>query len=133
MIETIQRLGLNTHRARWTQIPPNCTTTWHRDTTSEDIYGVRLHIPVITNPGCAYETEEGSIHMPDDGSCYLIDVSRFHKAYNHGNENRIHIIMDVIDDAGVSKHHGSYKAQQANFRFNKLNIIRMIKKLFYRS
>jgi hypothetical protein len=130
VIKTIRGVGLNPHRARWTMITPNGTTSWHQDTW-DDTYGVRLHIPVITNAKCAFETEEGSYHMAADGSCYLVAVNRLHKAYNYGNEERIHIIMDVIDDVGLSQYHQTSKGQQANPYFRKWYIKRMIKKLFH--
>ena len=104
MIQQIRDLRLNPHRARWTIITPSGATTWHRD-MADNLYGVRLHIPVITNPDCAFITDEGSFHMPADGSCYLVAVNKMHKAVNLGQEDRIHIIMDVIDDSGVSQHH----------------------------
>lgn len=104
IIETIDKLGLKPHHARWTRISPKGTTIWHRDTW-EDCYKVRLHIPIVTNLECAFETEEGAFHMPADGSCYLVAVNRMHRAYNHGSEERIHIIMDVIDDVGISHYH----------------------------
>jgi len=107
MVEVIQKirdLSLQPHRARWTVITPGGTTSWHRD-MADNFYGVRLHIPVTTNPDCAFETEEGAFHMPADGSCYLVAVNKMHKAYNNGPVDRIHIIMDVIDDTGVSQHH----------------------------
>ncbi|KTD76571.1 aspartyl/asparaginyl beta-hydroxylase domain-containing protein [Legionella waltersii] len=132
VIETLRKIGLSPHHARWTRIPPNSTTIWHRD-TREGSYGVRLHIPVITNPDCWYETEEGKFHMPADGYCYLVDVSRLHMAYNHGKEDRIHIIMDVIDDVGVSKHHRTHELRRKIFHMNKWSIIRVVKKLFYPS
>lgn len=129
VIEIIRRLGLKPHRARWTWIPPNSTTTWHRDVW-ESSYGVRLHIPVITNPECLFETEEGSVHMPADGSCYLVAVNCLHKAYNHGNEDRVHIIMDVIDDVGLSQYHRTANCRK-NYSFSKWRIIQMVKKIFY--
>jgi hypothetical protein len=104
MIEMIREAKLRPHRARWTVITPGGHTSWHRD-MADHLYGVRLHIPVITNPDTAFETAEGAFHMSGDGSCYLVAVNRVHQAYNKGQEDRIHIIMDVIDDTGVSQHH----------------------------
>lgn len=108
VIQTIQRAGLKPYRARWTNLHPNVCMPWHRDAV-QDAYAVRLHIPVITNEDCAFETEEGAFHMPADGSCYLVAVNQLHRAYNKGTTDRIHIIMDVIDTSGISKHHRAPK------------------------
>lgn len=129
IIATIDKLGLKPHHARWTRISPNGTTIWHRDTW-EDNYKVRLHIPVITNLGCEFETEEGKFHMPADGSCYLVAVNCLHRAYNHGNKDRIHIIMDVIDDVGISQYHRTSTCSQSSNRFMHWHIHRIIKKIF---
>ncbi|ARB93265.1 aspartyl/asparaginyl beta-hydroxylase domain-containing protein [Legionella longbeachae] len=129
IIDTIYQLGLQPHHARWTRISPHGTTIWHRDTW-ENSYKVRLHIPVITNPACKFETEEGAFHMPADGFCYLVAVNCLHKAYNHGNEDRIHIIMDVIDDVGISKYHRTANNRLTNKRFINGPISRVIKKIW---
>jgi len=131
VIETLRKLGLKPHRARWTRIPPNTTTIWHRD-TREDVYAVRLHIPVITNSECAFETEEGSLHMPADGYCYLVAVNHLHRAYNHGNEERIHIIMDVIDDVGISQYHRTDTCRKTSYHFRKWQLVQIIKKILLR-
>lgn len=104
MIEQIKHYGLKPHRARWTVVTHGGYTDWHRDNI-ETRYGVRLHIPIITNEGCSFTTEEGDYHMPADGSCYLVAVNLMHKAVNQGSDDRIHIIMDVIDQHGISQHH----------------------------
>ncbi|WP_115705485.1 aspartyl/asparaginyl beta-hydroxylase domain-containing protein [Legionella sainthelensi] len=128
IIETIYKLGLQPHHARWTRISPNGTTIWHRDTW-ENCYKVRLHIPVFTNLDSAFETEEGKFHMPADGACYLVAVNCLHRAYNHGNADRIHIIMDVIDDVGVSQYHRTAESRQTNNRFINCSISRVFKKI----
>jgi hypothetical protein len=104
VIEAIRALKLGPRRARWTIISPGGATSWHRD-GAEQQYAVRLHIPVITNEGATFSTDEGAYHMPADGSCYLVGVNKMHKAVNEGTEDRIHIIMDVFDETGLSQHH----------------------------
>lgn len=104
VIQHIRDLGLQPHRARWTTIGAGGATSWHRD-MAERLYGVRLHVPVITNPDCAFETEDGAYHMAADGHCYLVAVNKVHRAYNNGSSERIHIIMDIVDSIGYSQHH----------------------------
>ncbi len=104
VIQKIKDYQLKPHRARWTVITAGGETSWHRDGLEKD-YSIRLHIPVISNPGAAFINDYGGLHMIDDGSCYVVAVNKMHKAVNLGNEDRIHIIMDVIDEIGISKHH----------------------------
>jgi hypothetical protein len=130
IINTLRRIGLKPHRARWTRIAAHGSTIWHQDET-DDTYAVRLHIPVITNPECAFETNEGKFHMPADGSCYLVKVNCQHRAYNYGDEDRIHIIMDVIDDVGISQYHRTPQSEQLKLSFNTWDMRRILKKIFF--
>lgn len=132
IIGTLRKIGLKPCRARWTKIEPHGATVWHKD-EHPDLYGVRLHIPVITNPKCAFETKEGKFHMPADGSCYLVNVNCLHRAYNDGNEARIHIIMDVSDDVGISQYHRTHKAINTKKFFNKWDLIRVMNKILCHS
>ena len=40
--------------------------SWHRDREP------RLHVPIITNPGCKMVIEDIAKHMPADGSVTLL-------------------------------------------------------------
>ena len=44
---------------------PRSTLSWHRDPEP------RLHIPIITNPGCIMVIENVAKHLPADGSVYI--------------------------------------------------------------
>jgi hypothetical protein len=104
VMDQIKGLGLKPRRARLSLLKAQGFSTRHRD-HPEGTYGVRLHIPIMTNPGCTFECEEGSAHMPADGSIYILSVSRLHQVFNRGESDRIHLIMDITDESGVTKHH----------------------------
>lgn len=104
VISWIRELGLNPCRARWSLLRAQSESTLHRD-AADATYAVRLHIPVITNSQCTFYAGEEFAHMPADGSAYLIKVNRMHQIFNKSNEDRIHIIMNVFDAIGISKHH----------------------------
>src|SRR5690606_38198160 len=60
----------------------------------------RLHIPITTNPDSLYEwrRDDGSIesvHLPADGSAWLVRVDVNHRAVNRtqGNASRVHLLM----------------------------------------
>ena len=63
---------------------PRSTLSWHRDPEP------RLHIPIITNPGCIMVIEDVAKHLPADGSVYITNNLKYHNAFNGGEENRVH-------------------------------------------
>lgn len=107
VMEMIAQLGFQPYRARISLLKAGGCTSWHTDSTS-DIHRIRLHIPIITNPYCRFETQSepewGAAHFPADGHMYLVPVNRFHRAINYSDKDRYHLIMGVTDTKGVSKH-----------------------------
>ena len=70
---------------------PRSTLSWHRDPEP------RLHIPIITNPGCIMVIENVAKHLPADGSVYITNNLKYHNAFNGGEENRVHLVACVLD------------------------------------
>ena len=70
---------------------PRSTLSWHRDPEP------RLHIPIITNPGCLMVIENVAKHMPADGSVWVTNNTKYHNAFNGGEENRVHLVACVLD------------------------------------
>ena len=56
----------------------------------------RLHIPIITNPGCLMVIDNVAKHMPADGSVWVTNNTKYHNAFNGGEENRIHLVACVL-------------------------------------
>lgn len=100
----LNQLGLNPRRARIIRLMPNSRTVWHQD-GSPRIYQARLHIPLVTNPGCFFETDQGAQHMPADGSLYFVHINRFHRAVNNGDSIRYHFVCHIWDTRGITHHH----------------------------
>jgi len=65
---------------------PRSTLSWHRDPEP------RLHIPIITNPGCLMVIENAAKHLPANGSVYITNNVKYHNAFNGGEENRVHLV-----------------------------------------
>ena len=65
---------------------PRSTLSWHRDPEP------RLHIPIITNPGCIMVIEEIAKHLPADGSVWVTNNMKYHNFFNGGEEDRIHLV-----------------------------------------
>jgi len=70
---------------------PRSTLSWHRDPEP------RLHIPIITNPGCIMVIDNVAKHMPADGSVWITNNTKYHNAFNGGEENRVHLVACVLD------------------------------------
>ena len=67
------------------------TLSWHRDPEP------RLHIPIITNPGCIQVIENVAKHLPADGSVWITNNKKYHNAFNGGEENRVHLVACLTD------------------------------------
>ncbi len=65
---------------------PRTTLSWHRDPEP------RLHIPIITNPGCLQVIENVAKHLPADGSVWITNNTKYHNAFNGGEQNRVHLV-----------------------------------------
>ena len=70
---------------------PRTTLSWHRDPEP------RLHVPIITNPGCIMVIENVAKHLPADGSVYITNNVKYHNAFNGGEENRVHLVACLTD------------------------------------
>ena len=70
---------------------PRSTLSWHRDPEP------RLHIPIITNPGCRMVIDNVAQHLPADGTVTITNNTKYHNAFNGGEENRIHLVACVLD------------------------------------
>ena len=70
---------------------PRSTLSWHRDPEP------RLHIPIITNPGCIMVIEEVAKHLPADGSVWLTNNLKYHNFFNGGEEDRVHLVACLTD------------------------------------
>ena len=70
---------------------PRSTLSWHRDPEP------RLHIPIITNPGCKMVIEDVAKHMPADGSVTITNNTKYHNFFNGGEQARVHLVACVLD------------------------------------
>jgi hypothetical protein len=70
---------------------PRSTLSWHRDPEP------RLHIPIITNPGCIMVIEEIAKHLSADGSAWITNNMKYHNFFNGGEEDRIHLVACLTD------------------------------------
>tara|TARA_B100001113_G_scaffold165307_1_gene135242 strand:- start:1069 stop:1659 length:591 start_codon:yes stop_codon:yes gene_type:complete len=70
---------------------PRSTLSWHRDPEP------RLHIPIYTNPGAIMVVDNVAKHLPADGSVWITNNTKYHNAFNGGEENRVHLVACVLN------------------------------------
>jgi hypothetical protein len=68
----------------------------HRDyDLGYEIGEVRIHVPVITNPGVEFFLNSRRMVM-NEGECWYLDLSLPHRVHNRGATDRIHLVMDCV-------------------------------------
>ena len=74
---------------------PRSTLSWHKDPEC------RLHVPIITNPGCSMVIENVAKHLPADGRVWITNNTKYHNFFNGGEQARIHLVACVLDSPFV--------------------------------
>ena len=70
---------------------PRTTLSWHRDPEP------RIHIPIVTNFGARMCVDTVVHHMPADGHVWITNNTRYHNAFNGGEEDRVHLVATVLN------------------------------------
>lgn len=86
-------------RSRLMKLAPGAEVSQHVDFNYHWYTRVRIHVPVITNPGVTFYCADQSTHMKA-GECWIFNSWRRHRVTNNSNEERVHL---VIDTAGSSR------------------------------
>lgn len=55
---------------------------------------VRLHIPIQTNPDIEFIVAGEKLEMKE-GECWFADFNQIHSVYNHGDIDRLHLVIDM--------------------------------------
>ena len=76
----------NLVRTRIMKMKPKCCYYWHNDKTK------RLHIPIQTHEHCWLLLDDKMVHLPADGTAYVVDTTQKHTALNCSKVDRIHIV-----------------------------------------
>ena len=56
---------------------------------------LRIHIPVITNPGVLFTCGDETVHMAA-GECWIFNSFLRHDVQNKGDAQRIHLVLDTV-------------------------------------
>lgn len=82
-------------RSRLMGLGPGAQVPRHVDINYYWRTHMRIHIPVITNPGVLFTCGEESVHMAP-GEAWVFDSFRMHDVQNRGTEKRIHLVLDTV-------------------------------------
>jgi hypothetical protein len=61
---------------------------------------IRIHIPVITNPGVRFFCGGDAVHMAP-GEAWVFDSFRIHEVRNEGSEKRVHLVLDTVGSSRI--------------------------------
>jgi hypothetical protein len=86
-------------RSRLMKLAPGAEVSLHVDFNYHWHTRVRIHIPVITNPGVTFFCGDESLHMKA-GECWIFDSWNRHRVVNGGAGERVHLVLDI---AGSSR------------------------------
>lgn len=114
VLDDLKEMGFNPCRSRVTGLKPGCKSLVHRDSDTTE-YMARIHIPLWTNEKCVHICLGEHLHMPADGSVYILWVNQWHQIRNDSSDTRFHIIMDAYDTKHITenfKYMGNFEELQ---------------------
>lgn len=95
ILEIMQALDSTWGRSRLMGLDPGAEVPEHVDINYYWRTHLRIHIPVITNPGVLFHCGEETVHM-EPGECWTFDSFRQHRVENRGSERRVHLVVDTV-------------------------------------
>ena len=116
-------------RSRLMKLAPGAEVSQHVDFNYHWYTRVRIHVPVITNPGVMFYCADQRTHMKA-GECWIFDAWRRHRVTNESNEHRVHLILDT---AGSSRFWTMVrKMGQSNYPIDAAEIAALVKTVPFR-
>ncbi len=85
-------------RSRLMGLEPEAEVPAHVDVHYYWRTHLRIHIPIVTNPGVTFTCGDTSVHM-EPGECWVFDSFRWHDVQNSGSERRVHLVLDTVPTA----------------------------------
>jgi aspartyl/asparaginyl beta-hydroxylase (cupin superfamily) len=82
-------------RAEVISMSANTRIRTHKDRTDLLYLSRRFHIPIITNKNCIFTVEREQFYL-EEANLYELNNRRYHSVHNNSNENRVHLIIDVL-------------------------------------
>ncbi|MCT7350805.1 aspartyl/asparaginyl beta-hydroxylase domain-containing protein [Streptomyces sp. 15-116A] len=94
--EVLAQIPAPLHSVRLMALGPGAETHEHRDGRTNFPWGsLRLHIPVVTQPGAELIVGGQTYHW-EAGQLWYADFDRLHIARNRSPRRRIHLVVDCV-------------------------------------
>jgi aspartyl/asparaginyl beta-hydroxylase (cupin superfamily) len=98
LLRTAQELGASPGRAKLVSLPPGRRVYPHIDRGEYYRLHARFHLVLRSPQGSFLRAGDEEITMRE-GELWWFDNKQVHEAHNHGDENRIHLIFDLLPRA----------------------------------
>lgn len=95
IVEILADLGAVWGRSRLMGLAAGADVPPHVDSGYYWRTHLRLHIPIITNPGVEFTCDGRTVHM-NAGECWAFDSFCLHNVRNLGAERRVHLVLDTV-------------------------------------
>lgn len=82
-------------RIEFINMKPKSRIRTHKDRSDLLYVSRRYHIPIKTNPQVIFMSGKYSLHLKES-HIYEINNINYHGVQNHSEENRIHLIVDIL-------------------------------------
>lgn len=93
--QVLASLGATLGRTRLMRLAGQAEVTKHVDRGYYWVERVRVHVPVVTQPGVRFECGDAALNMAA-GECWIFDTWRQHRVFNEADEQRIHLVADTV-------------------------------------
>ena len=93
--QVMAEIGAVWGRSRLMALAAGCEVPSHIDLNYYWRTHLRIHIPIVTNPGVLFTCGDETVHM-EGGECWIFDSFRWHAVKNRGSERRIHLVLDTV-------------------------------------
>ena len=95
VMQIMDSIGSVWGRSRLMGLAPGAQVPLHIDSHYYWRTHIRIHIPVITNPGVSFTCGGETVHMAP-GECWVFDSFQKHEVHNRGAETRVHLVLDTV-------------------------------------
>jgi hypothetical protein len=95
MQQVLASLGVTAGRTRLMRLSGGAEVTRHVDQGYYWTDRVRVHVPIVTQPGVRFECGDAAVNMAA-GECWIFDTWRLHRVLNEDDRSRIHLVCDTV-------------------------------------
>ena len=111
--QVLSSLGVVLGRTRLMRLSGQAEVTAHIDQAYYWAERMRVHVPIVTQPGVRFHCGDAELHMTA-GECWIFDTWRLHRVLNQGEDARIHLVADTVGGDRFWEHMARSRPHQQN-------------------